>query len=151
MLLLLVTLVTWLPDRGAPQGTDWQVVIRRAADDEVLFTAPVAAEDLLVFHWVHSVEHFRWQETIAVTEEGSLMLLESRFEGYGAGIPHENPGGVRIEDGWVIFENMNRELDGYDWLHSHTALPEITRNNEAFLQGTELPHHQSLRMTIEER
>lgn len=151
MLFLLVMMGLWAAGREEPPLPGWNLVIRQAADGEMLFTAPVNRDDLLIFHWVHSVEHFRWEETIIITEEGRLKLLESRFEGYGAGIPYENPGGVRVADGWVILENMNLDLEQYDWLHSHTALPEITMNDETLLRGKDLPHHQSLRMTIEER
>lgn len=149
LILVLASLLT--PGKAAAGNTGWHLVIRQAADQETLYKAPIQPGDDLTFHWVHSVEHFRWQEEILVTEQGTLMIVESRFEGFGAGIPHENPGGVRVEDGRVILENVNREVEQYQWLHSHTALPEILLQGDVMLTGSQLPHHQALEMTIEKR
>ncbi|SMP60019.1 DUF1850 domain-containing protein [Anoxynatronum buryatiense] len=143
---LLWGLVRWLP--AAPGS---MLVIRTANDMEVQWHTAVETGDVLVFHWIHSVEHIPWQETFEVTAENTLMLTESRFAGFGAGIPHENQGGVRVEDGWVILDNIQREIKQYDWIHSHTALPEIWLNGKVMLQGADLPHHQPLTLTIEER
>jgi len=151
VLLILVLTLLLTPGRAAAGNTGWHLVIRQAADQETLYKAPIQPGDDITFHWVHSVEHFRWQEEILVTEQGTLMLVESRFEGFGAGIPHDNPGGVRVEDGWVILENVNREVEQYQWLHSHTALPEILLQGDVMLTGSQLPHHQALEMTIEKR
>lgn len=147
----LCLVLLWGFHRWLPAAPDQRLVIRTSEELEVHWHTPVKAGDVLVFHWIHSVEHIPWQETMEVTAANTLILKESRFAGFGAGIPHENSGGVRVEDGWVILENMQQEMNQYNWIHSHTALPEIRLNGEVMLQGADLPHHQPLTLTIEER
>lgn len=151
LLLVVILLVLWQGGMPGLSDESWNLVIRDADQEQVLYRTSVVTDDVLVFHWVHSVEHFRWQETMVITKTGTLKLVESRFEGFGAGIPHENTGGVRVSDGWVILENIDREMPAYDWLHSHSALPEIMLNETVMLRGPDLPHHQPLRLTIEKR
>ncbi|SFH72415.1 protein of unknown function [Tindallia magadiensis] len=130
---------------------EWMILIKENSEEAVLYEGPIQAGDVIGFHWIHSVEHIEWSETFQLNEEGKLYLIESRFAGFGAGIPHEHQDGFYVEEGMVVFEPKNHQVDYYDWIHSHTALPEITYNGEIMLTGEDLPHHQSLRMIIEER
>lgn len=148
----LVTIVSLLSLAcSAFQEKEWMVLIREASEETVLYKSPIQAGDVIGFHWIHSVEHIEWSETFQLNEEGNLYLIESRFAGFGAGIPHEHQDGFFVEEGMMVFEPKNHQIDYYDWIHSHTALPEITYNGEIILKGEDLPHHQSLRMIIEER
>lgn len=119
-------------------------------EDTILYSVNVEAEDQLCFHWIHSVEHIEWTETFQLNSDGKLYLVESRFAGFGAGIPHDHQDGYRVENGMMIFEPKDHVVPYYDWIHSRTALPKITLNGNVLLKGGDLPHHQSLRMVIEE-
>ncbi len=134
------------------EGDDiWKLTIRELPDGDTIYSVNVEAKDILKFYWIHSVEHIEWTETFELSTDGKLFLVESRFAGFGAGIPHDHQDGFRIEDGMMVFEPREHEVPYYDWIHSHTALPEITLNGDILLKGEDLPHHQSLRMAIEER
>lgn len=55
--------------------------------------------------WVHSVEKTPWRETYEVAAWGQGMkLVQSQFQSYGAGVPHEAPGRIRIDNGWVYID-----------------------------------------------
>lgn len=131
--------------------SEWVLTIQESPDGETYIAKAMDPKDTIEFHWIHSVEHIEWTETLQLSDKGVLYLIESRFAGFGAGIPHDHQDGFRVEEGMMIFEPIDHQVPYYDWIHSHTALPTITMNGELLVKGEALPHHQSLRMTIEER
>lgn len=153
LLIMMLLIMIMIMFQGCSSGkeTGWVLTIREMPENEPLFSVDLEPEDTLRFHWIHSVEHIEWTETFRLGDEGMLYLIESRFAGFGAGIPHDHQDGFRVEEGMMIFEPKDHEIPYYDWIHSHTALPKMTMNGELLLKGEDLPHHQSLRMTIEER
>lgn len=93
-------------------------------EDTILYSVNMEVDDLLSFHWIHSVEHIEWTETFQLNSDGKLYLVESRFAGFGAGIPHDHQDEYRVENGMMIFEPKDHEIPYYDWIHSRTALPK---------------------------
>ncbi|WP_291796390.1 DUF1850 domain-containing protein [Brevibacterium sp.] len=66
---------------------------------------------------MHSIEHSRWTDTFEYDGE-VLRLVATRFKEYGAGMPLDE-GDVRLEDGWVSIEGIDREFEAVRWIHSH--------------------------------
>ena len=85
---------------------------------------------------------------MVVLEDGRLDLVESRFGGFGAGIPHNEPG-MRVENGEVVTEPDRPPMEDYSWINSHSALREISLNGETLIAGVDLPHHEALNLTAE--
>lgn len=61
--------------------------------------------------WTHSVEREAWEETFEITAEGAIEIVATRFKTYGAGVPSEGSATTRIEDGWVVMEGIDRNVD----------------------------------------
>lgn len=118
---------------------------------EILVTAEVEAGDEISFHWIHSVEHIPWIELFVVDQQKNLLLQEIRFQGFGAGIPHDKGKEVVVEDGFIIMKDIGEVYSSYNWIHSHTATEKIALNGEIIVEGKDLPHHGYMKMVIQER
>ncbi|GAW91583.1 DUF1850 domain-containing protein [Calderihabitans maritimus] len=60
--------------------------------------------------WIHSVELEPWQETFQL-RKGRLVLQETRFKAYGAGMPTNGKEEIFVENGWIIIRGINRTYD----------------------------------------
>ncbi|SNT07608.1 hypothetical protein SAMN05446037_103735 [Anaerovirgula multivorans] len=118
---------------------------------EVLVTAEVEVGDEITFHWIHSVEHIPWIELFTVDQQNNLILQEIRFQGFGAGIPHDKGKEVIVENGYIIMKDIGELYPSYNWINSHTATEKIALNGEKIVEGKDLPHHGYMKMVIQER
>lgn len=119
--------------------------------EKTLVEVKVKTGDAITFHWIHSVEHIPWVEYFIVDQENNLLLQEIRFQGFGAGIPHDKGKEVAVEDGYVIMRDIGEVLPAYNWINSHTATEKIVLNGEKIVEGKDLPHHGYIKMVIQER
>ncbi len=108
----------------------------------------VRSGDVLEFTWIHSVEHFPWTERFEILADGTLLLTEIRFRGYGAGVPNERGTGVRVENGDIIHEGISEIRGEYRWINSRTAVRDLVLNGEVLVRGADLPHHEALELRI---
>lgn len=127
------------------------LVLRIETQDKgtVLFRSAVRGGDILEFTWIHSVEHFPWTERFEIREDGTLLLREIRFRGYGAGVPNERGRSVRLEDGWIVHEGIDEIFPAYRWINSWTAVDTLALNGTSLIRGSDLPHHEPLELRIE--
>lgn len=116
--------------------------------EELLVQHPVAPGDRVAFHWIHSVEHVPWTDILEVQGDRSLLLVESRFGGFGAGISHDDPL-IAVVDGEIITAPDRPPMERYSWINSHTALVMVSLNGEPVVAGDALPHHEALTLSIE--
>jgi len=104
----------------------------------------------LQYYWIHSFEHIPWTEDFEVLDSNGFKLREIAVAGFGAGIP-ENKGIVSVEDGMVVMREINEYFEDINWINSHTALKYIGLNHQEIIRGRDLPHHEPLKLMIEER
>lgn len=64
--------------------------------------------DTFTLSWIHSVEKEEWSE-IYQRQDDSLLLTETRFKTFGAGVPAQGEV-IKVEDGFVHMR-INREVD----------------------------------------
>lgn len=118
-------------------------------EDGALITRQLTTPgDILVFNWIHSFEHIPWVEEYTVEEDNTFILHTLKVAGFGAGIP-ESKGKVSVVDGMVVMQDIEETFPYFVWINSQTALVSITIHGELFIQGSQLPHHQKLKLTIE--
>lgn len=111
----------------------------------------VEVGDEIEFSWIHSVEKTPWLELLKVHENQQLVLVETRFQSFGAGVPHEAEGKVYIENGYTVMTGLERSFEKYQWIHSQQAQFSIRINGQLLVSPEDLPHHQPIEMYIEKR
>lgn len=78
-----------------------------------LFAAlPVKAGSQFSIHFVHSVQRTPIDEFLVVDDECRGFILNStRYQSFGVGLPFaETQGTFKQEDGYFIYENLNRKF-----------------------------------------
>ena len=126
------------------------LVISHQETNEIYLMEKVTPGDALHFKWIHSFEHIPWTEEFEVLDNNQLVLHEITVAGFGAGIP-ENKGVVSIVDGIIIMSDINEIFEEINWINSNTALVYIALNDRELIKGSELPHHELLKLNVEER
>ncbi len=58
--------------------------------------------------FVHSVEKTLVEECFTIEPDGSLILFETRYSSYGAGLPSDAEGGFAVEDGKFLLKLHRR-------------------------------------------
>lgn len=109
----------------------------------------VQSGDSLNYKWIHSFEHIPWIEEYKILDDNSLQLYEIKVAGFGAGIP-ENEGKVEIRDGMVVMSDLDQNFEEINWINSNTALSYISINDDEIIKGSELPHHERLKLVVKE-
>jgi len=136
---------------GAPPGSGFVLTVTSVREGKTLLESGASPGDLLEFGWIHSVEHFPWTEFFSIADDGALILREMRVRGYGAGIPHQRSGKVRLEDGWIISSEIDEVFPSYNWINSHTAVGQVRLNGTLLFAGSDFPHHEALELRVEPR
>ncbi len=105
--------------------------------------------DELVVQWEHSVEKTIWKEKLRIESNQSLILVETRFRSFGAGVPNAKDGNITFEDGYVVMKDLEEVKESYLWIHSQKAKFTILKNEKNFLLPGDIPHHHKVEMMIE--
>jgi hypothetical protein len=113
------------------------------------YSARVKAMDVLTFSWIHSLENIPWTEEFIILDNNSLLLMKIAVPAFGAGIPHNKGKVTRIENGFIIMDEIHEKFERIDWIHSESAVDCIMLNGEKILRGEDLPHHAALSLEIE--
>lgn len=116
---------------------------------EIYVKMRVQSGDELNYKWIHSFEHIPWIEEYKILDNNSLQLYEIKVAGFGAGIP-ENEGKVEIRDGMVVMSDLDQNFEEINWINSNTALSYISINDDEIIKGSELPHHERLKLVVKE-
>jgi hypothetical protein len=116
---------------------------------EIYVKTRVQSGDDLNYKWIHSFEHIPWIEEYKILDNNSLQLYEIKVAGFGAGIP-ENEGKVEIKDGMVVMSELDQNFEEINWINSNTALDYISLNDYEIIKGSELPHHEPLKLVVKE-
>lgn len=67
--------------------------------------------DKIAVEWIHSVELEPWRETHFITPDNKLLLVESRFKAFGAGVPDNGADEFYVEDGWFVMKGFHRVFE----------------------------------------
>ncbi|WP_018923030.1 DUF1850 domain-containing protein [Salsuginibacillus kocurii] len=135
---------------SACEAGEKTLIIEHAKKGEVFHEGTVEVGDEVALSWIHSVEQTPWKDVFSVDGSCELLLTETHFESFGAGVEHEFEQ-VERENGTVIAQGINDCHDSVDWIHSHEAEYRVTVNEKTVADPEELPHHEPLRIMIEKR
>ena len=112
---------------------------------EVYAELGIVVGSLITHSWIHSIELSRWSDTYRFDGE-QLMLVSTEFEEYGAGMPLDE-GDVRLKDGKVIIENIDRPFEAIRWIHSHRVDYRIGVDaQEDLIDSGDLPDREPLEL-----
>ena len=130
------------------QTTIQTLTLSHQETGEIFLRVEAEAQESLTFTWIHSFEHIPWIEEYTVEDDNTFILHTIRVAGFGAGIP-ENKGTVSLEDGMVVYRDINEKFNHFAWINSQSALVSITVNDKVLIRGTDLPHHQKLELRLQ--
>ena len=81
------------------------------------YAFPATSGSDFALRWTHSVEKEDWEERFQIQTNGSLMLVETRFKTFGAGVPAAVGRETRLEQGWVVMSGRAEGGDeNGDWM-----------------------------------
>ena len=121
------------------------LVCQHQRSGEVYAEWEIAVGSTVTHSWVHSIELSRWTDLYRFTGE-ELVLTSTEFEEYGAGMPLDE-GDLRMADGKVILENIDRPFDAIRWIHSHQVDYRIGVNSrENLIAAVELPEGEPIEL-----
>ena len=127
------------------------LIIRDQETKQIYVSKSVEIEGVIETSWIHSVEKTPWHEKWRITESGEFSLIETRFQSFGAGVPHQTEGNVRIVDGYTVMTGDSQILPVYRWIHSQNAQFKLMYNDSTILATEAVPHHSKLEMFIKKR
>lgn len=97
------------PDAAAADGGLCLRMTNRNSGAVVLERPFRPAADRFAFLYIHSVEKTPVWEFYTLDAEGRVVLLETRVQSGGHGLPHPDPGDhYGFEDGYIVIEDMDR-------------------------------------------
>ncbi|MFC0558243.1 DUF1850 domain-containing protein [Halalkalibacter alkalisediminis] len=133
-------------------NSDYLTLVVQSQEDKTVYNevTHLKAGDTFTIKWIHSVEKTPWRETYQLTDEGELLLIETVFQSFGAGVPHQK-GTMTVEDGEVVVRDINEQLSVFRWIHSQNVHFELEMNNTIVFDAEDLPHHERMEIFIEKR
>ncbi|OCA84141.1 hypothetical protein A8F94_15575 [Bacillus sp. FJAT-27225] len=129
--LMFIPLFFWF---GAEKHTP-ELTITSNKTNKILWTMPVEVGDRFTIRFTHSVERTEVDEVIRIGD-GNLVIDSTIYESFGAGLPFDIEGEqkMRMEDGKVIIENINREIPVMDLF-----IGQVIANHTLIIKGEEIP------------
>jgi hypothetical protein len=133
-------------------NSDQMTLIVQSQEDGTVYNKVehLNARDTFTIKWIHSVEKTPWRETYQLTDEGELLLIETAFQSFGAGVPHQK-GTMTVEDGEVVIRDINEQLSVFRWIHSQNVDFELEINDAIVFDAEDLPHHERMEIFVEKR
>ena len=102
-------------------SNEWTLVVFSQDDGKDYFKVEnVQSGDEFTISWIHSVEKTPWRETYQIADNGELLLIETAFQSFGAGVPHQK-GNMMIENGEVIVTGIEDRVPAFRWIHSQNV------------------------------
>ncbi|WP_332696374.1 DUF1850 domain-containing protein [Halalkalibacter lacteus] len=137
---------------SACTNPDKMTLIVQSQENGIIYNKvnDLKAGDTFTIKWIHSVEKTPWRETYQLTTEGNLLLIETAFTSFGAGVPHQK-GTMSVEDGEVIIRDINEKLSVFRWIHSQNVNFELEINESTVFDAEDLPHHERMEIFVEKR
>jgi len=104
------------------------LILTNANNGEILFKVPVPKNREFTIRWTHSVELTPWEEIFRIDEENNIILDRTRFKSFGAGVPDYAGDKATLDDGYVLYSNINKKMPnlvyGISGIAKHTLIIE---------------------------
>ncbi|PHS35822.1 MAG: hypothetical protein COA82_03250 [Alkaliphilus sp.] len=97
--------------------------------DEIIAFFKVSPEDTFSMQWIHSVELEPWTEFFSIDKELNVVLDATKFKAFGAGVPHSAGKKTVVEDGFIIFSEINKTIPYIVYGISYTAMHTFSFND----------------------
>ena len=112
---------------------------------------PVYLEtDTFELHWIHSIEHEEWYEVYEIQGD-SLLLTETYFKTFGAGVPSDSEEPPEItDDGFVKF-TVNDTYPNLYMNVSENVKTKIIQNDQEYLLYDMFDSNTSVKISIKNR
>lgn len=85
------------------------LVVEIPGTGEIVWAAPLGHDEQFRLRYIHSVDLLPVYETYTA-ENMQLVLVETRFQSWGAGLGYMNEGILTGENGWTIIKAMQRQV-----------------------------------------
>ncbi|NLC11578.1 MAG: DUF1850 domain-containing protein [Firmicutes bacterium] len=85
------------------------LVVEVAESKEIAWAAPIGQNEQFSLHYTHSVDLLPVHDSYTVKDK-NLILVETRFLSWGAGLGYMGEGILTGEKGWTIIMDMHRQL-----------------------------------------
>lgn len=129
-------------------STQLHLVAAHQRRSEVYARTPVSPGTVISHSWIHSIELSRWSDFYRV-EPDRLVLSKTEFSEYGAGMPLDE-GDLRLTDGKIVIENIDRDFTAIRWFHSHRAQYRIGVDGDLrVIDAGSLPDREPLELRLE--
>lgn len=126
-------------------SADHKLVCQHQRSGEVYAELDLAVGSEVTHSWIHSIELSRWTDTYRFNGK-NLILSSTEFEEYGAGMPMDE-GDLRIVDGKILIENIDRDFEAIRWIHSHRVDYRIgIDDRENLIAANELPDSEPIEL-----
>jgi hypothetical protein len=106
------------------------IVLENLDNGQIIFIQAVQPKDELTIGWTHSVEQLPWEEIFRV-EGDNLILDRTRFKTFGAGVPSETLGKSKMEDGWIVYYDLEQKMPGLTYSISKRGRHILTYHNRS--------------------
>lgn len=118
---------------------DYLVVSKLNADDYLVAEIIPASREFTIYY-IHSVDRQPVLEKYEVLPNDEIVLKETRFKMFGAGMGHfSGEGTLAFEDGWTVIKELERKVDPIYLRIGYTSnLTMIIDDNEILLSVPEL-------------
>lgn len=125
--------------------TGHTLVCQHQRSGEVYAELDLAVGSEVTHSWIHSIELSRWTDTYRFNGK-HLILSSTEFQEYGAGMPMDE-GDLRIVDGKVLIENIDRDFEAIRWIHSHRVDYRIgIDHRDNLIAANELPDSEPIEL-----
>jgi len=102
---VLLCLLSSVPPAGAGKGPD--LVVRTYEHGREWVRIPVQYGQIFSIHYIHSVDHFPITEVFRVAPGVGIVLVETYFTMFGAGLGYWPGHGKLTQRGrWIVIENI---------------------------------------------
>lgn len=85
-------------------------IISLSVDESTLFNVTIDIGEEFYIDYTHSVMKTTVRDVFEITENNTLRLTRTEYSSFGAGLPTENYGSFKLENGRYINEGINMEL-----------------------------------------
>ncbi|QNB45337.1 DUF1850 domain-containing protein [Thermanaerosceptrum fracticalcis] len=126
------------------------LVLSDQLTSEGYFLALVKDKEEFSLAWRHSVELQPWEETFRVNlKNQEFVLVETRFRAYGAGVPNVSPGRYALENGFIVYKNLNQPYTSLPFYLSHYALYHLKIGNQDYNLSLLVPDNTKVSLSLQ--
>ena len=108
------------------------MILSDVRTEKIMLILPLPENREFTVRWTHSVELTPWEEIFRVDKENKIILDRTRFKSFGAGVPDYAGDKASLEDGYVMYSNINKEMPGLVYGISDIAKHTLIIENDTY-------------------